>query len=401
MIKRLFSFFCLLSSFSVYAQDIKTGVLVIGANANGYAAAIQSAKSGVKTLLIDTGNFQSITLSPEDRAINAGIYSGFGTIVDSLQKAPLQAHHSLTPTFTAQIFKTWTDTLKNLTVLRNVSILKIKKSGKHWQVGLSDREIKADILLDARPDYAIAKLAGLEIKVDAQRTESIYADKLYRTSVAALKKRNGTSHLVPLSSLLVPNIENLVLAGPLGKNPTLLSAQAAGAIAAYCVFFKTNSKKVNVRAIQGELLSYKSHIIEYADIADTDSSMIAFQHIGVTGILKAKEEKGYLFFLPDSLVSVNELRQPFRELYSRSQIWFLDHNEAILTLETALSLIKFVGSRGKELDKELESAWKKSLKLSGEFDLRKRITRREFAIILDTYLQPFNVATGIDGTIKN
>jgi len=401
MIKSFFASVCLLIGFTGYAQDIKTGVLVIGANSSGYAAAIQSAKSGVKTLLIDAGSFHSITLSPEDRSINAGIYAEFSRIVDSLQKSPLQAHHSLTPEFTAQVFKVWTDTLKNLTILSNASVQKIKKSGKSWQVDLPGREIKVDIILDATPTYSIAKMAGLADSKDSQPVLSIYSDKLYRTSVAALQEDNGVSKLITLSSLLAPGIENLVLAAPIGKVSTLLSAQAAGATAAYCVFFKTGTKNLNVRMIQSELLSYKSHIIRYADIADTDSSMIAFQHIGVTGIFKAKEENGNLFFLPDSTVSVDELKQPFRELYSRSQIWFLDHKEDRITLETALSLIKFVGSRGKELDKEVESAWTKSLKLEGKFDLKKPVTRREFAILLDTYLQPFNVAVTIDGLIKS
>lgn len=400
MIKNFFASFCLFIGFYSYAQDIKTGVLVIGANSSGYAAAIQSAKSGVKTLLIDAGNFNSITLSPEDRAIKAGIYLDFSSIVDSLQKSPLQAHHSLTSEFTAQVFKVWTDTLKNLTVLSNASVQKVKRSGKGWQVDLTNREIKADVLVDATPAYSVAKMAGLKESANSPST-SIYTDKLYRTSVAALQVANDVSKLVTVSSLLAPGIENLVLAAPVGVTATLLSAQAAGATAAYCAFFKTSTNKLNVRMIQSELLSYKSHIIKYADIADTDSSMIAFQHIGVTGILKAKEKNGELFFLPDSIVSVDELKQPFRELYSRSQIWFLDHKEDSFTLETALDLIKFVGSRGKELDKEVEAAWATSLRLSGKFDLKKPVTRREFAILLDTYLQPFNVAVSIDGTIKS
>ena len=181
---------------------------------------------------------------------------------------------------------------------------------------------------------------------------------------------------------------------------TLITGQAAGAIAAYCAFFKTITEKLNVRVIQTELLTYNSRILKFDDIDDSDSSMIIFQHIGVTGILKAKEENGKLFFMPEASVSTEELKQPFRELYSRSQIWFLDNKAEKLTLEDALSLIKFVGSRGGELNKEAEKAWKSSLKLKGNFDLKKLITRRELAVLFDVYLKPYTVAVDLEGNIK-
>lgn len=402
MSRNLIVLICLLFSLTAFSQTIKTSVIVVGANSGGYAAAIQSAKSGVKTLLIDAKKFDAIMLSPVDRSLKAGIYADFIKHVDSLQKSPLKDNHTLSPEFTAQVFKSWTDTIKNLTVLPNAPITKIKKSGKGWEITLAQKEIKADIILDATPGHQVSKMAGLIInkKDISTQNQVIYSDKKYRTSVAITSDDKLIFKPVYLSSLVVPAIENLVLAAPLGESLNLLSGQAAGAVAAYCSFFKTTTNKLNVRVIQTELLSYNSRIIKFHDIHESDSSMIAFQHIGVTGILKGKEENGKLLFMPEAPVSTEELKQPLRELYSRSQIWFLDNKTDKLTLNDALSLIKFVGSRGEELNKEIEKGWKKSLRLNGSFDLNRIISRRELAILFDAYLQPYSVAVDLDGNIK-
>jgi hypothetical protein len=385
-----------------FAQNIKTDVVVVGANPGAYAAAIQSAKSGVKTLLIDPGKFDAITLSPADRVIKAGIYANFSKLIDTLQKAPLRDNQTLSPAFTARVFKAWSDTIKNLTILPAASITKIKKAGKGWEIDLAGREIKADIIVDATPNLMAAKMLGFVAKKSSfVKASNIYTDKKYRTSIAVTPDANRFFKPVYLSSFVIPEIENLVVASPADEPSTLLTGQASGAIAAYCAFFKTTTQKLNVRAIQTELLTYNSRFLKFDDIADSDSSIIAFQHIGVTGILKAKDQSGKLLFMPDSSVSTEELKQPLRELYSRSQIWFLDNKADKLTLEDALSLIKFVGSRGEELNKEAEKAWKSSLKLKGNFDLKKIISRRELAVLFDVYLQPYTVSVDLDGKIKS
>jgi hypothetical protein len=120
----------------------------------------------------------------------------------------------------------------------------------------------------------------------------------------------------------------------------------------------------------------------------------------MTGILKVRETAGKLFFMPDQTVSTEDLKLPLREYYSRSQIWFLDNKADKLSLEKILSLIKFVGSRGDELDKEVKKGWSTALKLKGEFDLKRILTRKEIAILFDTYLQPFSVAVDLEGNVK-
>lgn len=396
MIKNIVTVVCLLIGVGSYAQNLKTGVLVVGSGSAAMAAAIQSAKSGVKTILMDAGKFDAITLSPSDRSLKVGIYADFADIVDSLQKSPLKDNQTLTPEFTAQVFKTWTDTLKNLTVLPGATIKKIKKSGKGWEIDLVGREIKADIILDATTDYSVAKVAFPGF--DNNNISSKTTDNAYRTSVA-IASADSNFKTVPLAHLISSQVDNIVLAAPYGQQ-SLRIGQAAGATAAYSVFFKTNTKNLNVRVIQTELLTYKSRLIKFDDIDEGDSSMIAFQHIGVTGILKGKALNGKLLFLPDSSVTTEELKQPLKAYYSRSHVWFLDNTEKKLTVGTALSLIKFLASRGEELGKEVEKGWKTSLKLKSDFDLKKLITRRELTILLDTYLQPYTVAVDMEGNVR-
>ena len=402
MIKYFIIILSVLGAQNTWAQKIKTGVLVVGSTPAALAAAIQSANSGVKTLLIDAGKFEFVTLSEVDRSSKTGIYAGLIKHADSLQKSASKNDvHNFTPAFTASVFKAWTDTVKNLTILKDASIKKIKKSGRDWEVGLSGREIKADMLVDGTADYSIAKLAGFTGTATSNLSSatSIYSDKKYRTSVGTSLKNAGVFSPVPIASLTT-TIENLILAGPLGGVASLHSGQGAGTVAAYCVFFKTTTKSINIRAVQSELLTYKSRLLRFEDIDESDSSMIALQHIGTTGILEATETNGKLYFNPEKTVSTEDLKLPLREYYSRSQIWFLDNKAEKLTLENTLSLIKFIGSRGEELNKEVKKSWNTSLRFKGIFDLKRVLTRKEIAILFDSYVQPFSIAVDTEGNIK-
>jgi hypothetical protein len=148
-------------------------------------------------------------------------------------------------------------------------------------------------------------------------------------------------------------------------------------------------------------MAYKSWFIPFDDIHRTDSNFVALQHIGATGLLKGKISNGKLLFQPDSLVSAAEIRLPMKEFYSRSQIWFADNKREKLTLDDVLKLIKFSGSRGEELNREVENGWKTSFKFGGKYDLNHLVTRREFAVLADTYLKPFNVRVDMRGNLGN
>jgi hypothetical protein len=179
-----------------------------------------------------------------------------------------------------------------------------------------------------------------------------------------------------------------------------LAGQVAGASAAYCAFFGTQAKNINIRVIQGELMAYKAQLIPFADISRNDSNFVAIEHIAATGLLKGQVRNNQLYFLPDSSITVAEIRGPMREYYTRTQIWQVEKKSEKLTLNDALSLIKFTGNRGAELNREVEKNWKSSFRFKTNFDLNKIVTRRELAVLIDNYLKPFNVKVDQSGKLQ-
>lgn len=397
MKRYILGLFCLLS-LSGFAQ--KAGVVVFGATPAGLAAAIQSAHSGVKTILIDQYGMEQVVLSPSDKAYKIGVYADFLKRVDSLQKGKNLNNENLLPAYTATVFKGWTDTIKNLSVIRKGLVKKIEKDGKNWEIELTDqREIKADVVVDATKSSGIAKLAKVTIG-GLKTTTGVYPDKTYRTSVAISEAKGYYPGGVPVTALLAPNTENFLVI-PESLSPNMLVGQGAGTAAAYCAFFKVTNKDLDIRKTQGELSTFNSQFLKFDDVPVTDSLAGSIQKIAVTGILRGKLKNDKFLFLHDSTVTMDEIRQPIREYYSRSQIWFLDNKGEHLTVGDVLSLIKFAGSRGNELDKEVERGWNRNLKLTGKYDPKKLITRREFARLVDLYLKPFERKIDLEGNLKS
>jgi len=398
--KKCLSILLLLFHTIAFSQSLKPGVLVVGASPSGIAAAIQAARSGVKTVLLDEGPIASIELKQNERESPYGIPKELLNKIETLQKYPVKSNQTLSPEYLGTIFKGWTDTVKNLTVIRNSAISSVKKAGKDWEIQIPNTTIKTDIIIDATTGRKIAGLVGL--KDLAKSTDSLsYAHQLYRTSVAIPVAPSTLPATIPLKFFL-SSFKNFVYASPdtNANQQTYAAGQAAGAIAAYCAFFKTTTDKLNVRLIQSELMTYKSWLIEFADIAALDSNALAFQQLALTGIIKGNVLNGKTYLHPDSSIATEDIRVPVKEYYSRSQIWFLDNKSDKLTLEQLLSLIKFTAQRGAELNKEVEKGWKTSFKLPDSFDLKRPVSRREFAVLFNRYLKPFDVSVDLNGQLK-
>ncbi|WP_069659585.1 FAD-dependent oxidoreductase [Arcticibacter eurypsychrophilus] len=384
---------------SGYAQTYKSGVVVMTASPAGIAAAIQSAHSGVKTILLDDGAINAVNIPQEEREHASGVLQDFLKTVEKLQKYPLKNTQPISAVYAGSIFKSWTDTIKNLTILRNSPVISLKKSGKGWEIILAKSVIKADLLVDASSDRRVVRLAALNDTPSKWADSVSYANQLYRTGIAALSQRQVFPSTLPLKSFLSSS-NNLVFASPDPNKLTFASGQAAGSIAAYSAFFNTNTEHLNIRLIQNELLTYRLRLISFDDVSYVDSNSLAFQQIALTGVIKGKVKDGKFLLMPDSTVSSEEIRLPVKQYYSRSQIWFLDHKSDKLTLDEVLSLIKFSAQRGAELNKEVEKGWKAAFKLPGKFDLQKTVTRREFCVLLNAYLKPFDVTISTEGVIK-
>ncbi|GAA4783319.1 hypothetical protein GCM10023231_08710 [Olivibacter ginsenosidimutans] len=418
-------------------KPAKPQVIVYGHEADAFSAAIQSAESGVETIwIIDStaiggaliiGEPKSITTN---QSLDAGSWAvflkGIANVKELSDSAVIAAKKMITPRIAQNVFEGIADTVKRLTVKKHTTILQVEKSGKGWQVTLSNKErIKAKALVDASQQGTLKELIRKETKhpeilFKNDTTKSLipqisYNKPLYRTGIAVTQEDEDIFN-VPLSYMLPDSaLATLFVTRPQGSlspyytdvNSTpllMLLGQASGAAAAYCAFFNTTADKINTRTIQGELLGNKSFLLPFQDISLQDPHYQQIQRIGATGILQGhynrKDGQKQFLFYPDSLVSSAEIEPITKQIYTRSQIWFKDKQIATLTLKDLLSLIKYVANRGDELDAEIEKGWAKRFKFKGSYDLSRKLTRREFAVLTDIYLQPFFVRVNFNGDFQ-
>jgi hypothetical protein len=393
MKKNLFFIFWLsVIAAQLSAQTTKPAVLVIG-NGNGAAgAAIQAAVSGVKTtLLLQAGGFD---INPITGELNSGIQAEFLKRINAVKGVK---DSLMTASFDKQtaneVLTKWTDTLKNLTVVKNALWVKADRAGSNWSFKLNDGQtIKPKILIVAGD---VKLQTALEIKTLPTRfeTQLDYTKTFYRTSVAS----ESPAFIFSMYDFFIPDQENLIW---LRAAEQMLIAQAAGATAAYAGFFGTKLSEVKLKATQGELVNYKLALIPFTDIKQDDVNWKAIQFVGLTGVIKGDIENNKIKFSPEKLVTIEEIKQPIKDFYYKAQIWFDDHKGSTLTLQAAIELVCYVGQKSPEsTPKEIEKKWKTAYKFTSTFDLNKQLTRREFAVILQDYMPPFNVNIDKNGKV--
>ena len=384
--KRLFFVLLLLSPFLMQAQNIKTGVLVIGTGRAAFAAAVQANESSVNTTVL--------TQSDGFKVNYLFHLNGTGTTKSFIKHARkvLKLADSLAlPPFNFQmvnaVIKKWSDSSKAFKVINNVSYTQVKRSGNGWTVKLSNGNyIKAKVLVLAEPSENLLKVLKADAVTPAKASIFSYNDNLYRTSIAAIGETDNPSYL-SLYSLLIPNQENLLYL----PTDDLEIGQAAGATAAFAAFFDTKTSLSDLKKIQIELLTYKGSVMPFDDVKITDSNWLAIQKVGATGLLKGEIKNGKLLFNPDQLVTYNEIKQPLKDYYYKAQIWFDDHVDVPINLENSISLVAALGNKSPEATKmALEKDWLKVYGFKSNFDMKRLLTRREFSALVNVYLNPFD-----------
>lgn len=362
------------------AQTLKTDVLVIGNGDAAYSAAFQSFKSGVKTTLL-TQKEQLVVANKPQRLLS--FYQSFLKRETENAKSldlPKPKKDKKNPA------KITVDSTLLLNVINNSPYNEIKRSGSGWELKLSkELSIRAKVLIMAdAPEKLIAALKVGKLN-PASLSQLSYTENIYRTSVAGYTAKG--SAFLSLYNLLIPDQENLIYISA----DSFETGFAAGATAACAVFFDTKTSLANLKRIQGELLSYKHALMPFEDVSPADSNWLAIQKVGNTGIIKAELKQGKAFFNPEKEVSYNEIKQPVKDYYYKAQIWFDDHQNVPINLENTVAMVSYVGNKSAEAIKtELQKKWKKSYQFSSAYDLKKVLTRREFAAIINDYLKPFD-----------
>lgn len=400
MKKGLFAVFSiLLLTQIVGGQTIKTGVLVIGNGSNAIGAGFQSAVSGVKTIMLTQE--PGLVLPALDKNINSGLEGEFlkkMRLAKGIQDSTAKVY--IDGTSANAILKSWADSIKNLTVIRNVKWSRIKRAGNNWQVLLADgRTIKAEVMVDADGAGKVSEALDLPATAGKLWQPFSYKDNLYRLSISAgYEMNNTTANVIPMMNFLIPQQENLVVLDR--NNESMAAGQAAGATAAYAVFFRTKTSLSAIKPIQKELINYRLAVLPFADVDYRDPSWRAIQYIGLTGFLKAGFAENKANFMPDRVVKTAEIKGPLKEFYYKAQIWFDDYKEENMTLGATINMICVVGNRTQENTRaEVKKKWASGYHFTVDFDLNRAISRREFAVLVAAYLNPFNVNVDKTGRV--
>jgi hypothetical protein len=177
MIKKLLAVLLVFNCTFSFAQTIKTDILVIGGGASGTAAAIQGARSKLKTMLVEQGPWLGGSMTAGgmcvidgNRNLPSGIWGEFRRKVrEFYSKTPgydttYNAVLRFEPYTGAAILKKITDTVKNLTVKLNTPFTAIKKDGTGWDVSITldgkTTTVKAKVVIDATETGDVAAKAG-------------------------------------------------------------------------------------------------------------------------------------------------------------------------------------------------------------------------------------------------
>jgi len=441
MIKRLLLFILITYSFITDAQTIKTDVLVVGGSASGVAAAVQCARSKVKTVLATDGfkmsgataGEQMVTLEMNSN-IPSGIWGEFRKRVrevyagtagyDTTQNAPLKFEQGMA----TSVLKKISDTVKNLTIQADSKFTGIKKDGDRWEVTLMQNgnkfTVKARVVIDATDDGAVATRAGGKFQESFDSGKETADTKLYRTSIATWEAMpNGYANndsafpasFLPLRAALVKEADNILVTEKAlpGENDIKLLplqlqfGQGIGATAAFCAFFKTTTQHLHTRIIQGEILDFKGYLLPFMDIRQDNTAWRAIQQIGATGLLRGRwhvqGESANFLFNPDADVNTAEVAPVLKETYTRAFLWFNKEKPGEkFTVGNTLSFISEITLTDPAvLNKSMQRAWKSQYKFKSEFDINRPISRLEFAVLANKFLNPFARIVDLDGKLVN
>ena len=424
MVKKLLALL-LICSTCAHAETIKTDVLVIGGTVSAATAAIQSARSKLKTLLITPGQWLEHAMPASgsyaiitNKNLPTGIWGEFAskTINFYSNTTGYQSQPNVTLKFDgatgSDILLRIADTVKDLTIKSSMPFTSIKKDGTGWEItsvkGDNTTVIDAKVVIDATEKGEVVTKVGASLPLLLEHAQTD-AGLLYRTSVAISGILPGG--FVPMRDLVVRNVDNLLVTDailPAKHDEQYLPlqmalGQAAGAMAAYCAFFKTTTKNLKVRIVQQELLDYKAYLMPFVDVKSTDRYIRAVQQVAVTGMLRGEEKNNQLYFMPEKVVLTEEIKPFLSEIYSRAFLWFNKEKPGEkFTQGNLLSLIsEMTLSDLNTLRNDIQHDWKQKYHFVSDFDPARPVTRLEFAALVNQFLNPFGRTVDMAGDIVN
>ncbi|QBQ39973.1 hypothetical protein E2P86_01920 [Sphingobacterium psychroaquaticum] len=408
----IFVFLYLCYSAVAFGQKkLKPQVLVYGDDITAYAAALQSSLSNVPTLWILPGSKMVPELTTKPLSFDNLANLDGGIWMSLLMEMAISQTKSdsiaalvkkdINPQLAANALEKLLLKQTNLLVVKEQKIESMKRNKNTWTITCSNKQ-KYDVrgVVDATSDQLLHSFTGSAImhakpgrllpveRLNAEQVRTLIAsgqsgDQVYGLTFSNMifLEKDNVLNLFAVQQLLDQEQATIPLKANIG--------QALGAIVAYTAFFKTAVSKVDVRKLQTELLTYGARIVPFQDIATDDPNFMSIQKIGLSNLFKGmKVDPGY-YFVKEAPVRYEEVEPVFNKLFTRSQLWFLDNKGSEFYWKDYLSLLKFVGLRGDEIEKQIAKDWNSKLKFEGNFDVDKLVTRYQFATLLDRYASPY------------
>jgi hypothetical protein len=233
------------------------------------------------------------------------------------------------------------------------------------------------------------------------------------------------SYNIPLGALIPQKMEGLIVAdkgisvsnianGTTRLQPVvLLTGQAAGLLAAYCVIEKKQPAKISIRHLQYALLQKKCWLMPFVDVPMDSVYWESIQIIGLTGILRGTgKNEGWAnrtYFYPDSTVTTNEFLKGLAAVNPNMQRTMVGEKDR-LTIGSAIDIInqEMHSILRKPRDTaqhsyinatDLSALWSSRFGLNN-FDAQRPILRKELAVITDKIYAPFFKTIDHQGKMK-
>ena len=121
------------------------------------------------------------------------------------------------------------------------------------------------------------------------------------------------------------------------------------------------------------------------------------------GVQQVTRDGSQFLFKPDSLVNTDEIKPTLTELYTRAFLWFIKEKPGKkFTIGNLLSFISdYTLTDPKVLNAGIQKAWKTQYKFNLNFDPNRQVTRLEFAVLANKFLNPFARTVDLQGNVVN
>jgi hypothetical protein len=282
-------------------------------------------------------------------------------------------------------------------------------------LGFADDEFKTKDRLALVPYHREGRRLKGIVRLTMNNITYIYSgDPLYRTGISvgdypvdhhhSCNPEAPVIHFpavpsfnIPIGALIPENIDGLIVSdkaisvsnlinGATRLQPVvLLTGQAAGAIAAYCVKNRTEPREIDIRKVQQSLLDAGAYLMPLYDISSDDPDFIHIQHITATGILKVTGEPykwaNRTWFYPDTTVTVGDFTKGMHIIDSMVAE---SKSEQLLTKGDLLRILSEASGR------DMKVEFDKIARERGiDSESKTPLTKRQIAVFTDRLIDPF------------